>query len=199
MKDGLDNYGFCFGSSDSKTVNLAAGTKLTIEGKEYTVIECNGTQCKPLATDTFQKAFDDNNSNNYTISTIATYLDDYYYNSLDPKIKSAIVETTIQQKASSTGYEYSKNSPTWTGETKDAGTHKVFIPSWDEVTKAYGSTLDELKAYALDGQTWLRDTYGSYVLYVFNDGGLNGYDLYFGYFVRPTFVLDLSIVNYTVN
>ena len=56
MKDGLDNYGFGFGSSDSKTVNLAAGTKLTIEGKEYIVIECNGTQCKVFATDTFQKS-----------------------------------------------------------------------------------------------------------------------------------------------
>lgn len=147
-----------------------------------------------------KKAFDDNNSNNYATSTIATYLDDDYYNSLDPKIKSAIVETTIQQKVSSTGYEYSKNSPTWTGETKDAGTHKVFIPSWDEVTKAYGSTPPELKAYAPDGRTWLRDTYGYGVLGVISKG-------YFGYdaltnnnsnCVRPAFVLDLSKVNYTV-
>ena len=86
----------------------AYGTKLTIEGKEYTVIECNSTQRKVFATDTFQNAFDDNNSNNYATSTIATYLNDDYYKSLDPKIQSAIVETTIQQKVSSTGYEYSK-------------------------------------------------------------------------------------------
>ena len=103
MKNGMNSSGIGFGGSSGgggtkpeQTVNLTTGQKITIAGKEYTVIECNGTQCKVLATDTFQKAFDDNNSNNYASSTIATYLNGDYYNSLDPKIQNAIVETTIQ-------------------------------------------------------------------------------------------------------
>lgn len=198
MKNGLDNSGFGFGN-DSVTVNLTSGQIITIEGKEYTVIEnVQGNQYKVLATDTFKKTFDFNNSNNFATSTIATYLDGEYYNSLDASIKDAIVETSIQQKVSSTGYDEGKNSPTWTGETKDAGTHKVFVPSWDEVTKVYGTTPDKLKAFAASGWTWLRDTYNSHVFYVGSRGRLY-YDSPNSYnYVRLAFVLDLSKVEYTI-
>ena len=206
MKNGMNSSGIGFGGSSGgsgtkpeQTVNLTTGQKITIAGKEYTVIECNGTQCKVLATDTFKKAFDDNDSNNYASSTIATYLNGDYYNSLDPKIQNAIVETTIQQKVSSTGYDGGKNSPTWTGETKDTGIHKVFLPSWDELTKAAGGTdPTTLKTFLNSKYVWLRDTYSSFVLFVVSNGNLSydPPDLY-GLHVRPAFVLDLSKVEYT--
>lgn len=192
MKNGMNSSGIGFGGSSGgggtkpeQTVNLTTGQKITIAGKEYTVIECNGTQHKVLATDTFQKAFDDNNSNNYASSTIATYLNGDYYNSLDPKIQNAIVETTIQQE----------DLPK--GTMKNAGAHKVFIPSWDEVIKIYGTDSNKLKAYAPNGYTWLRDAVDSEVLYVDNYGGFGDVLPNFSYFVRPAFVLDLSKVEYT--
>lgn len=187
----------------TETVNLATGQKLTIAGNEYTVIEqVEGSKYKVLATDTFEGAFDSRGNNNYTNATIATYLDNDYYNSLVESIKDAIVETSIQQKVSTADFSGGKNNPTWESE-KDAGTHKVFIPSWDEVTKVYGSDFESLKAYSNGKNVWLRDIYDSnegkpFVLYVHHTGGLLSILPHYndGYF-RPAFVLDLSKVEYT--
>lgn len=178
---------------------------LTIEGKEYTVIEnVQGTQYKVLATDMSERAFDDHSSNNYATSIIATYLNNDYYNSLPEVIRNAIVETSIQQK-----YITSKDgsSGSWVityneTKTKDAGIHKVFIPSWDEVTKVYDSTKEGVKAYALNGWTWFRDAYYAYDSALL--GALDNGELYSlrpntgNVYVRPAFVLDLSKVTYTV-
>ena len=201
MKDGLDNSGAGFGdSTPEQTINLTTGQKITIADKEYTVIEnVQGTQYKVLASDVFYKAFDNNKSNNYASSTIADYLDNDYYNGLDPMVRGAIVEQTIQQKVSSTGYDQDKNSPTWTGEIKDAGTHKVFLPSWEEVAKAAGGTTPTILRTFLSGKyTWLRDTFDSYVLFVGSGGGLGHLTPNNYYDVRHAFVLDLSKVTFTV-
>ena len=179
---------------------ITTGTKLTIEGQEYIVIEnVQGDQYKVLANglasnDT--KTF--GSTNEYKTSRIATYLDSDYYNSLPENIKNAIVESPIQQKISSTGYDNGKNSPTWKGETKDAGTHNVFLPSWDEITKAAGGTDKETLQTFVNGKyVWLRDTCSSFVLYVGVNGNLGDDYPYNICYVRPAFVLDLSKVSYT--
>ena len=208
MKNGMNSSGIGFGGSSdgggttenptTPTETLEAGKKIEIEGKEYTVIECNGTQCKvlanELANDGKRITFDENPSNNYANSTIANYLDGKYYDNLPEKIQKAIVPISFQQKVAS---DVSNNNPTWTDETKDAGTHKVFVPSWDEVTKIYGTTEEGLKAYAPNGWTWLRDTFSSYVLGVNGNGNLGGIPPILINYVRPAFVLDLSKVEYT--
>lgn len=194
MKNGFDNSGLGFGN-DSETVNLTSGQVITIEGKEYTVIEnVEGNQYKVLATNTFQKAFD-GNSINYATSTIANYLNNNYYNSLPETIRNAIVETPIQQTKLN---NYTNVNPTDWGEKNDAGTHKVFIPSWDEIIKVYGTTPDTLKAYAPKDFTWLRDTYDNSVLNVTSFGILYLDDTHRSHYVRPAFVLDLSKVEYTI-
>ena len=182
---------------------LKAGQKLTIADKEYTVIEnVQGNQYKVLATDTDRVFFDSNDSENYKNSRIATYLDGAYYSSLDPKIQGAIVEQTIQQKYldktdDSTGSWVVTYDET---QTQDAGTHKVFVPSWDEVTKVYGSTKEGLKAYSNRLNVWIRDArnYGiSAVVHSTGDlGGTQPNDR--NKYVRPAFVLDLSKVDYTL-
>lgn len=172
---------------------------IEIEGKGYTIIEqVEGSKYMVLASDTFQHRFDAS-SNEYAHSEIATYLDNDYYNTLPASIKNAIVEVSIQQRVSSTGYDNNKNSPTWTGETKDAGSHKVFVPSWDEVTKIY-YTRDLMAYYACKDLTWLRDTYSGNVFCVRNSGSLdsknpNSSSCY----TRPAMVLDLSKVTYQLN
>lgn len=182
---------------------LATGQKLTIADKEYTVIEnVQGNQYKVLATDTDKIFFDSNDSENYKNSRIATYLDGAYYSSLDPKIQGAIVEQTIQQK-------YLDNVDDSTGswvvtydetQTQDAGTHKVFVPSWDEVTKVYGSTKEGLKAYSNRLGVWIRDARNhSISAVVFSTGDLGGTQPNDrNKYVRPAFVIDLSNVDYNL-
>lgn len=176
---------------------VTTGTVLTIEGKKYTVIEhIKDDQYKVLAnglasSDT--KTF--GSTNEYKTSRITTYLDNDYYNSLPENIRNAIVETPIQQKVSSTGYDNGKNSPTWTGEVKEGGTHKVFLPSWDELTKVARSTDKETLQTLVNGKyVWLRDIYDSSVLYVGVNGNLSNDYSYSICYVRPAFVIDLSKV-----
>ena len=208
MKNGMNSSGIGFGGSSGgggtkpeQTVNLTTGQRITIAGKEYTVIEnVQGNKYKVLANELANNeqpiTFGDNSS--YATSTIATYLDGDYYNSLDTSIKNAIVETAIQQKVSSTGWDYGKNSPTWTGETKDASTHKVFIPSWEELTKAANGITVAILGTFLNGKyVWLRDTHGSFLLGVYGNGALDARNPSLNGYVRPAFVLDLSKVEYT--
>ena len=174
---------------------VTTGTVLTIEGKKYTVIEqVEDSKYKVLATDL---ANDSNtmqfgSNNNYESSTIATYLDNDYYNSLDPKIQNAIIETPVQQKDLK---DYEGNNSTDWDTPKDAGTHKVFLPSWDELTKAAKSTdPTTLKKFLNSKYVWLRDTCGIFMLYVGSNGSLflNGPGNVS--YVRPAFVIDLSKV-----
>lgn len=186
-------------NKSSEISGVTTGKVLTIEGQEYIVIEnVQGNQYKVLAnwlasndTKTFGL------TNEYKTSKIAIYLDNDYYNSLPENIRNAIVETPIQQKISSTGYDNGKNSPTWTGETKDAGIHKVFLPSWEELTKAVRSTDKETLQTFVNGKyVWLRDTCSSFVLYVGVNGNLGDDYPYNICYVRPAFVIDLSKVKY---
>lgn len=185
----------------TETINLTTGQKISIEGKEYTVIEqVEGSKYKVLANELANNEaamfFGDNN--NYATSTIANCLDNDYYNSLPETIKNAIVETSIQQKESSTSYDDGANSPTWTGETKDAGIHKIFLPSWDELTKAAGGTeVKTLKTFLNSKYVWLRDIYGGGVLSIYEGFLFSSYPNY-DYYVRPALVLDFSKVEYTI-
>lgn len=115
-------------NTSSEISGVTTGKLLTIEGKKYTVIEhIKDDQYKVLANELASsdtKTF--GLTNEYKTSKIAIYLDNDYYNSLPENIRNAIVETSIQQKVFSTGYDNGKNSPTWTGKAKDAGTHKGF-------------------------------------------------------------------------
>ncbi len=179
-----------------KNKTITTGDLLTIEGKEYTVIEnVQDTQYKVLANELASsdtKTF--GSTNEYKTSKIAIYLDNDYYNSLPENIRNAIVETPVQQKDLKT-FE-GNNSTDW-DTPKDARTHKVFLPSWDELTKAAKNTDPTiLKNFLNSKYVWLRDTCGSFPLYVSSNGGLYLNGPYDNVYVRPTFVLDLSKVKY---
>ena len=178
-----------------KNKTITTGDLLTFEGKEYTVIEnVQGTQYKVLANELANNGgtMQFGSTNKYATSEIATFLDGDYYNSLDPKIQNAIIKTPVQQKDLK-AYE-GNNSTDW-DTPKDAGTHKVFLPSWDELTKAAKSTNPTtLKKILNSKYVWLRDTCGIFMLYVGSNGGLflNGPGNVS--YVRPAFVIDLSKV-----
>ena len=199
---GSYNDKLTFNVSVEQIVTLKSGNVIDIEGKQYTVIEqVNGNQYKVLATDTFDKAFDDNDSNNYATSSIAEYLDREYYTrelvTIGRISEDAIIETSIQQTDLNT---YVSTNPTDWGTKTDAGTHKVFVPSWDELAKAAGGTdATTLKTFLNGKYVWLRDTYNydSCVLYILSNGYLHYKRPSYDYCVRPAFVLDLSKVNFT--
>lgn len=207
MKNGMNSSGIGFGGSSGgggtkpeQTVNLITGQKITIAGKEYTVIEnVQGTQYKVLANDVLpDETFNFNDkSNNYAALAIASYLDNDYYNGLDLKVRDAIVEQTIQQKVYS---YYNETIIDWTGEVREVGTHKVFILSWDEVTNVYGTTKEKLKEYSNGSKyVWLRDAYKDTLMSGVGENGAFGINPspYSKRYVRPAFVLDLSKVEYT--
>lgn len=180
-----------------KKTDIIVGTKIIIEGKEYTVIEhIKDNQYKVLASELARNGtrmrFGSNND--YEGSIVATYLDSEYYDSLPEKIKNAIVETAIQQKVISS-YEYGKNSPIWTGKTKNVGTHKIFLPSWDEFIKAAGSSdSSTLEMFLNDKNIWLRDTFENSVFGIMFYGYLCNTSTLNYHCVRPAFVLDISKV-----
>lgn len=181
-----------------KNKTITTGDLLTIEGKEYIVIEhIKDDQYKVLANELASsdtKTF--GLTNEYKTSKIAIYLDNDYYNSLPENIRNAIIETPIQQKVFSTGYDNGKNSPTWTDEVKEGGTHKVFLPSWEELTKAAGGTTPTILQTFVNGKyVWLRDICSYCVLYVGVNGYLSNDYPYNICYVRPAFVIDLSKVN----
>lgn len=175
---------------------VTTGKVLTIEGQEYIVIEnVQGNQYKVLANELASsdtKTF--GLTNEYKTSKIATYLDNDYYNSLPENIKNAIIETPVQQKDLKA---WGGNNPTDWDTPKDAGTHKVFLPSWDEITKAAKSTgPTTLQTFLNSKYVWLRDTCGIFMLYVGSNGGLYNNSPYDNVYARPAFVLDLSKVKY---
>lgn len=200
---GSSNPGYFTDIKDKSVEQIVLNTKdvIDIEGKQYTVIEqVEGNQYKVLANElaNYGLKMKFGSDNNYATSTIATYLDGEYYDRLNESVKSAVVETSIQQKVSSTGYDSGKQSPTWTGETNEAGTHKVFIPSWDELAKAAGGTdVATLMTFLNSKYVWLRDTYGRLVLRVYSAGQLDANNPGNDSYARPAMVLDLSKVNFT--
>lgn len=187
---------------------LRTGDVIIIEGKEYTVIEnVEGSKYKVLANELANNneimSFDTVNSNQHVSSEIATYyetseiaiyLDNDYFNALSESVKNAIVETSIQQKVAS---NLGNNSPTWTGEVREAGIHKVFIPSWNELTKvAKGIDKEIVKTFLNGERIWLRDTCAKYVLGVLYGGELYKFYPHGTARVRPAMVLDIDKVNY---
>lgn len=176
-------------------IDLVTGQKIIIAGKEYTVIEnVQGNQYKVLATDTFKHKFDAC-EDDYATSEIAYYLDNVYYNTSELNaIRDAIIETSIQQKALKEWIPIEWNAP------KNAGTHKIFVPSWDELTKAAGGTdSTTLKIFLNSYHVWLRDTSVVLVLDVDSNGFLDRHFSGDSYYIRPAMVLDLSKVDFEIN
>lgn len=179
-----------------KNIDLRSGQEIAIEGKNYVIIEwIEGTKYKVLSKERLNHLFDKNNDDHYLNSSIARYLDNDYYNSLPENIRNAIIETSFEQKIVKTIKE---NKPIWLDKIRDAGTHKVFVPSYDEIIQIYGTYL---KLYAFSRWVWLRDAVcGNACLLVSGEvlfKGIPQEDWF--HYVRPAFVIDLSKVSYTVD
>lgn len=216
--------------------SLQPKTVIVIDNKEYIIIEkIDGSLYKVLAPSYIKTHYDKDNKTNYDESEISKILDNEYYNSLPDEIKNSIVEQIITQKY------YDKESLTennlsyfnlgkggyWnfeeliSTEKELKNTHKVFIPSIDEISKIINVNNYKEVAKFTNADTdkaeyyWLRDVRlnlddkNNRIERLFNvncwckslsTAGAN-YAINSSegkITVRPVMVLDLSKVNYTV-
>lgn len=176
---------------------------IEIEGTKYVVLkECEGYQAlvmtaSDIGNKVFQSKYDSNtylrpdgqNANTYEGSEIDNYLENEWYNSLSSTMKSAIQSTNIKQ--ASYNYFLNKQETGYNGQVYNTISRHVFLPSIDEVGKAF-----------LNGDgIWTRDSYQGHAKYAMHlepvlgrsDAG-NVDSTMVG--VCPAFVIDLSQVDY---
>lgn len=196
------------------------GDIIKIEGKEYIVIERKDKD-KVLVMNTknarigafYSDAFDNRvrpdgqYSNTYENSDADKYLENTWYNYLSSTMKSAIQPVNIKQVSYGTpAYGEEKNDT----EYNTINRH-VFLPSVEEIKMLIDtSNPEKVKAFAADNDgndwcgAWTRDssqykpTYAMELDWWKSSGGISsGSAHYNSLYIYPTFVIDLSKVDYT--
>ena len=192
---------------------VKASDIIEIEGTKYIVLEKReNNQALVMTTSSIgEKVFqstarsDSQNQNTYEGSEIDNYLENEWYNSLSSTTKAAIQATNIKQ----TSYKIynapdSKQETGYNGQIYNTISRHAFLPSASEIGKTVDlKNTDKVKAF-LNGIDiiWTRDSYQGHascaeVLYtVF--GTLHNDAVYYTNNVRPSFVIDLSKVDYKV-
>lgn len=201
---------------------LQSGTIVKIEGKEYVVLEQkeDDKYLVMAAKNVAEKVFQDHctyrakietqlrpdgqPSNLYEGSRIDKYLERFWYSRLSPKMKAAIQETAIQQKAFDSRF-IEQNDIT----SRIIARH-VFLPGLDEIMNATSlKDKEKFREFINNENIWTRDAYvwklyscrvkGQQILYLnSNKGDIFASAVQFKNGVRPTFVIDLSKVDYTI-
>lgn len=206
---GVSNPGY-FTAISQKPIE--AGSVVNIEGFDYIVIEQKNENDYLVIAKTNLENMQFNhttredglNGSTYEGSDIDKYLENTWYNALSTKAKQAIKETQIKQVSySSPDNLESKQDTGPNGQAYNTINRHVFLSSVEEFGKIVDiENENKMKAF-LDGKTlWTRDSYitprgGAEILYA-NSGHLY-YDIVVNsYNVRPSFVIDLSKIDYTV-
>ena len=191
---------------------IETGAVVNVEGSDYIVIEQKNDNDYLMIAKTNIENIQFNQTNRedglngstYEGSDIDKYLENTWYNTLSTKVKQAFKENQIKQVSySSPDTLESKQDTGPNGQTYNTINRHVFLSSVEEFSKVVDiKDKGKMKAF-LDGKTfWTRDNYitprgGAEILYA-NSGHLY-YDIVVNsYNVRPSFVIDLSKVNYAV-
>lgn len=198
-----------------KKVSYSTGTVLNIEGSDYIVMsQTDDDKYLVIRKDSIgDRAFqsstriDGQNRNTYEDSEIDNYLENDWYNSLSTSMKVAIDPTDIKQSSYSNFNDFnSKQETGYNGQIYNIIKRHVFLPSVNEIE----NVVDLNKSFSIYGfvghnkNIWTRDSiqnsnekieafYGNYRV-----SGATTYKSNAKAGVRPTFVIDLSKVDYTV-
>ena len=198
-----------------KKMSYSAGTVLNIEGSDYIVMSRTDDdkylviRKDSIGDRAFQSStrIDGQNRNTYEDSEIDNYLENDWYNSLSTSMKVAIDPTDIKQSSYSNFNDFnSKQETGYNGQIYNIIKRHVFLPSVNEIE----NVVDLNKSFSIYGfvghnkNIWTRDSiqnsnekieafYGNYRV-----SGATTYKSNAKAGVRPTFVIDLSKVNYTV-
>lgn len=204
------------GGTTSGTVqSYSAGDTLDIEGNKYVVLEeRENNQALVMITSStgkreFQSKYDLNtylrpdgqNANTYEGSEIDNYLENEWYNGLSSTMKAAIQITSIKQ----TSYDSSSNKHEtgYEGQVYNTISRHAFLPSVEEIGKVVDlENQDKIRAFLNGTDIWTRDSYLDLISYAeclsADIGDLCLASANSTNDVRPTFVIDLSQVNYSV-
>ena len=192
---------------------IEAGKCIRIDEKPCVVLEKReNNQALVMAFDIFgvgQTSFqsgarsDDQNKNTYEGSTIDNCLENDWYNSLSPTMKAAIQPTNIKQASYATFNDPdSKQETGYNGQVYNTISRHVFLPSVSEIGKVVDlKNPDKVTSFS-NAVFWTRDSYqgNSYsAMALGGEDGILGYtSVGLNVLVYPTFVIDLSQVNYSV-
>ena len=202
--------------SDKKEVNVKAGDTLDIEGTKYVVLEKQGNYqalvmtASSIGRKAFQSNYDGNtklrqdgqNANTYEGSEIDNYLENDWYNSLSSTMKIAIQSTNIKQASHSSDSPDVEQDTGYNSQVYNTISRHAFLPSISEIEKAVDlKHLDKVKAFLNGTSIWTRDSYqgNAYIVEYLQAsiGHLFDSDVNDTFGVRPSFVIDLSKVDYT--
>lgn len=193
----------------------STGTVLNIEGSDYIVMsQTDDDKYLVIRKDSIgDRAFqsstriDGQNRNTYEDSVIDNYLENDWYNSLSTSMKVAIDPTDIKLSSYANFNDFnSKQETGYNGQIYNIIKRHVFLPSVNEIE----NVVDLNKSFSIYGfvghnkNIWTRDSiqnsnekieafYGNYRV-----SGATTYKSNAKAGVRPTFVIDLSKVDYTV-
>lgn len=200
------------GTTSGTAESYSAGDTVDIEGTKYVVLEEreNSQALVMTASSIGDKEFqsvareDGQNQNTYEGSEIDNYLENEWYNSLSSTMKAAIQVINIKQ-ASYKGYNDpdSKQETGPNGQVYNTITRHAFLPSVSEIEKVVDlKNPEKVKAFVNGKDIWTRDSCQDIAIGVDSlseyTGNLNISNVSFAFGVRPSFVIDLSQVNYSV-
>lgn len=201
------------GESVTKGSEVKSSDILNIEGKGYIVLEKReNNQALVMTADSIGRrgiqAYssddlrpDGQYKNTYEGSEIDNYLENDWYNSLSSAIKTAIQSTNIKQ----TSYDsyLNKQETGYHGQVYNTISRHAFLPSIEEIGKVVDlNDKNKVKEFTNNTNIWTRDSpkYDNdsmwYLDAFFESLGFRY--VHFTHDVHPTFVIDLSKVDYTV-
>ena len=195
-----------------------ASDTIDIEGTKYVVLEEQENNqalvmtVSSIGDKRFQSSYnfntglrpDGQNANTYEGSDIDNYLENDWYNSLPSTMKAAIQSTSIKQASYATYNDPdSKQETGYNSQVYNTISRHAFLPSISEIGKAVDlKNPDKGKAFLNGDYLWTRDSWqgdaGFAECLSPNFGGLSIDPAGTKNGVRPTFVIDLSKVDYTV-
>lgn len=187
------------------------GDILEIEGKKYIVIN-HIENDKYLLLSKYavlykgyqlNERLDGLNKSTYENSDADNYLENDWYKGLSAKMRSAIQATNIKQVSYADRLDLdSKQETGYNGQVYNTISRHAFLPSIEELNTVVDlMNIDKVQDF-LNGETiWSRDSYkknGDCVLCLHSvDGKINIADAEAQHRIRPSFVIDLSQVDYT--
>ena len=217
------------GKGDLITMNLGNTASAYGTLHEYRILRViSGSIVEVVAMyePTTSQAFSSSN-NTYSGSSLDTYLNTTFYNTLSSEAKAAIVANNINQ------YQYPSGSisdshrsyATYTSKTLKAnvGSRYIYALDVEDIEMYFGGTggsasdktagtftLAQLMTLfykstaTISGKYfWLRSAYASNTSYAWNVNGYNGYVYYYGisstYAVRPAFKIDLLKIDWSIS
>lgn len=200
------------GENITKGSEVKSSDILNIEGKGYIVLEKQGNSqalvmtASSIGDRNFNSSTrsDGQNVNTYEGSEIDNYLENEWYNNLSSTMKAAIQSTNIKQASYSIYNDPdSKQETGYNGQIYNVISRHAFLPSVSEIGKAVDlKNPDKVMAFLNGISIWTRDSCQGHANFtkslIADSGGFYYTYVYYTIGVRPTFVIDLSQIDYKV-